>query len=108
KNMSGDTIVGPVKVRVLALESQLGVAEITNADNGEPGTGAVWDFSPTLPGVPGHLGAMQISAGKPLTLRVTDLRALGAWRDLKPGIVRLDTRVYGKRHKTKAKEPEKP
>src|SRR5258708_2503411 len=51
KNVStNDTIEGPVKIRVQTLESQLGVVEILNADNGEHGTGAVWDFSSTLTG----------------------------------------------------------
>src|SRR5207248_1712158 len=47
RNASKDTIVGPVKLRLRTLESQLGVPEVVGADNGERGTGATWDFSGT-------------------------------------------------------------
>ena len=38
-----------MKIRVLTMESEIGVPEITNADNGQNGTGAVWNFSAELP-----------------------------------------------------------
>ena len=50
---------------------------------------------------------MQLSSAKTLTFRITDLRALGSWHDYKSGIVQMDTRVYGKLRKAKAKEEEK-
>jgi hypothetical protein len=99
KNLSSDTVTGPLRVRVLTLESQLGVAEITNADNGEHGTGAVWDFSNTIHG---PLAPMQMSDAKSFTFHVSELRTLGAGRELKSGVVRMDTRVYGKLHKPKS------
>jgi hypothetical protein len=95
KNASNDTIEGPLKVRVLTLESELGVAEITSADNGETGTGAVWDFSAQLPG--GKLSSMSLSAPKTLTFRISNLRPLGQSRDFKYNVLNLDTRIYGRR-----------
>jgi hypothetical protein len=107
RNMSKDTVVGPIKVRVLTLESGLGVPEIINADNGEHGTGAVWDFASTLPNESGSLTAMQSSAGKPLRFHLTDLRSFGAWRELKSNVMRMDTRVYGKVRKQSPKADDK-
>ena len=94
KNISGDAVQGPVKVRVITLESALGVAAITNADNGERGTGAVWDFSPQLPD--GGLASMQLSAPKTLTFRLSDLRGLRPGKDFETAVLTLDTRVLGK------------
>ena len=99
KNISKDTVEGPVKVRVLTLESDLGVPEITNADNGEGGTGAVWDFTPQLSGAP--LASMKLSAPRTLTFRVSDLRPLAQGKDFKFSLFNLDTRVFGKLHKEK-------
>jgi len=87
-------VQGPVKVRVITLESALGVAAITNADNGERGTGAVWDFSPQLPD--GGLASMQLSAPKTLTFRLSDLRGLRPGKDFETAVLTLDTRVLGK------------
>jgi hypothetical protein len=102
--MSNDTVDGPIKVRVLTLDSQLGVAEIADADNGEQGTGAIWDFSRTLAG---PLAPMQLSSGKTLTFRITDLRPLGAWHDYRSGIAHMDTRIYGRIRKAPPKEDDK-
>ena len=100
KNISKDTVEGPVKVRVLTLESDLGVPEITNADNGQGGTGAVWDFTPQLSGAP--LATMKLSAARTLSFRVSDLRPLAQGKDFKFSFFNLDTRVFGKLHKEKS------
>jgi hypothetical protein len=100
KNISKDTVEGPVKVRVLTLESDLGVPEITNADNGQDGTGAVWDFTPQLSGAP--LASMKLSAARTLTFRVSDLRPLAPGKDFKRSVLNLGTRVFGKLHKEKS------
>jgi hypothetical protein len=102
RNTSKDAVEGPVKVRVLGIESEIGVAEITNADNGEGGTGAVWDFSPQLGGAP--LASMKLSGSRPLTFRITDLRALGQGKDFKAGLLSLQTRIYGKVLKEKSEK----
>jgi hypothetical protein len=99
KNISKDKVEGPVKVRVLTLESELGVPEITNADNGQSGTGAIWDFSST---VSGPLESMKFGTPKTLTLRVTDIRPLAAGKDFKGGILNMDTKVFGKLQKEKS------
>ena len=108
KNISKDGVEGPVKVRVLTLESDLGVPEITNADNGQDGTGAVWDFTPQLAGAP--LASMKLSATRTLSFRVSDLRPLAQGKDFKASLFNLDAHVYGKLHKEKSdkdKENEK-
>jgi hypothetical protein len=100
KNISKDTVEDPVKIRALTLESELGVPEITNADNGQNGTGAVWDFSSQLSG--GTLASMKLSAPKTLTFRLSETRPLAQGRDFKNGVLSLDTRVYGNIHKEKS------
>ena len=87
KNISKDIVEGPTEVRVLTLESEIGVPEITNADNGESGTGAVWDFSSQL--LKGRLSSMALSTPKALTFRMSDLYPLGQGRDRKYKLGRL-------------------
>ncbi len=45
----GDTVIGPVKVRVLDLRADAGTTTVTNADAGGASEGAVWDFTSLLP-----------------------------------------------------------
>lgn len=99
KNITKNTVEGPVKVRVLTLESQLGVPEITNADNHQNGTGAVWDFTAQLPD--GTLPSMKPSAPKTLTFRIADVRTPHPGKDFKRGLLALDMRVLGKLRKEK-------
>ena len=99
KNLSKDTVEGPVKVRVLTLESELGIPEITNADNGQSGTGAVWDFTPQLSGKP--LASMKESAARTLMVRVSDLRPLAQGKDFKPAFLTIEARVLGKLREVK-------
>ena len=47
-NTSKDVISGPVKVRALTLQSEVGIATAANPDNQETGRGAIWDFTDTL------------------------------------------------------------
>jgi hypothetical protein len=49
-NTSKETLSGPIKLRVLSLQTKMGAIAITNADNREVGSGAVWDFSDLLGG----------------------------------------------------------
>jgi hypothetical protein len=46
KNTSKNAVEGPVKVRVVTLESEIGVPEITNADNRKDGRGV--GFQPSI------------------------------------------------------------
>lgn len=96
-NKSKDTVETPLKVRVVSLESEFGVPEITNAGNGEKGTGAVWDFSSEV--AAGKLESMGLSAPKTLTFRLSDLRPLRSGKDFRSDVVHLHARVYGKLRK---------
>jgi hypothetical protein len=101
KNTSKETIAAPIRARVLTLESQLGVPEITNADNGQHGTGAVWNFSSQLAG--GKLASLKRSKPRTLTFHISDLRPLGQGKDLRTGVLSLDVRFFAKIQKAKAK-----
>jgi hypothetical protein len=103
-NTASDTIVGPVKIRVQTMESALGVPEIVNADNGERGTGAIWDFTSTLSG---PLTTWQMGAEKTLVVQLNDIRSLGQGRDTRTGLFTMDARVFGKVKKAKPKAEEK-
>lgn len=96
KNTSKDTIHGPVKVRVIAVDSDLGRAAISGADNGRPGPGAVWDLSPLIEG--GVLRPDERSAPRQLTFTVTDLlpfqRSPGD--DFRTGLIKIDARVLAR------------
>jgi BNR/Asp-box repeat len=94
RNSSKDTLERPMKMRVVNIESEIGVPEIGNADNTQNGTGAVWDFSSQLP--EGGLAPMKLSAPKTLTFRIGDLRPLRQGKDFKFGFLSLDTSVFGK------------
>jgi hypothetical protein len=94
KNTSRFTVEGLVKVRILTLESEYGVPEITNPDNGEHGTGAVWDFTKQIQG--GTLGSMKLSEPKALSFRLTDVRPLRQGKDFKNILFNFETHIYGK------------
>jgi hypothetical protein len=72
KNISKETIVGPVKLRALGVISELGTATITNADNGITGDGAVWDFTRLIEN--GALAPDESSGVRSLAFRLTDLQ----------------------------------
>lgn len=67
ENSSKTTIRGPLKVRVLDVGSYVGEVTIQSSGNERRAEGAVWDFSPLLPGgafAPGDLT-------KPIHVRLT-------------------------------------
>jgi hypothetical protein len=72
KNISKDTIVGPIKLRALMVTSELGVAHILNADNGGTTDGAIWDYTSLLEN--NMLPPDGMSGVKSLKFRITDLR----------------------------------
>jgi hypothetical protein len=94
RNASKDTVVAPLKIRVRTLESQLGVAEVTAADNGEKGTGAVWDLSSLLQG--GVLLPGMRSQERTLEFRIASLRPLKPGRPFLSGVMSADLGLYGK------------
>jgi hypothetical protein len=100
KNVSGkdtakaarrDTLRGPVKVRVLSLESDIAVISVKNADNKLSGPGAIWDFTSTLP--PG--GLLPDSAGKvkDLVFQLSDMRPFKQGEREKFSILNIAARV---------------
>ena len=97
RNTSKDTVRAPLKVRVIALTSQLGVPTIIGADNGVTTIGAIWDVGATVPAT----GLLPDSASAPrtLTFRLTHVRPLRLARQsggFTSGLVRLSTRIYGR------------
>jgi len=97
KNTSKDTLRAPVKVRVLRIESQVGVPVLLGADNGQAGAGAVLDFSSVLHN--GWLLPDSTSGLKRLLFRLTDLRPFRQGKEFKFGLIDLDARVLVKRLK---------
>jgi len=93
KNISKDTLSGPVKVRVVQLHSDLGVPTIVGAENGLGGPGAVWDFTPTLPS--GVLAPNAESSGKTLTLRLSAVQPFIQGGEWKWELVNFDAQVLG-------------
>ncbi|MBI1872266.1 MAG: exo-alpha-sialidase [Acidobacteria bacterium] len=93
KNTSKDTVHGPVNVRVIALQSDVGVPTIVNATNGAAGLGAVWDFSPLVKS--GELKPDEVSDPLELRFRLDDVRALRQGQRSRFGLVNLDAKVLG-------------
>jgi hypothetical protein len=91
RNTSTNTIEGPIKVRCVAIESDIGVPEVIDADNRQIGTGAVWDFSPQI--VKGGLLSMSVSSPKTLRFKLSDLRR---GKDFHFKLLTLDARVFGR------------
>ena len=74
ENRSEDTIHGPLKLRLLDLNSELGVPEIVNADNSVKGEGAVFDFTPLLDGA--ELKPHDITKPKRIRIHMAELDPL--------------------------------
>jgi len=71
-NTSAHTLRGPIKVRVVAIRSDVArVLKIANADNKVEGAGAVWTFTSLLN--QGELKPGEKSSMKALTFHFTDL-----------------------------------
>ncbi len=70
-NTSDETLKGPIKLRVLSLDSKMGALEIENAENHEKGQGAVWDFSTEVPNAAQGLAPDEVTKPKRLTFKLT-------------------------------------
>jgi hypothetical protein len=97
RNISRTMIEGPVKLRVLSLTSDSAIPEIINADNGEIGTGAVWDFSEQLTG--GKLAPEQVSASRTLRFRLSDIYPIEPGWKFRQRFLRFNGHVFGKASK---------
>jgi hypothetical protein len=93
KNMSKDTIRAPLHVRVVALQSDVGVPTILNATNRVAGLGAVWNVSPLVKS--GELKPDEASDPLELRFRLDDIRALRQGKRMRFGLVNFDTKVLG-------------
>jgi hypothetical protein len=97
RNTSKVTVRAPVKARVTALSSQLGVPAVVGAANGFTTIGAIWDFGSTLSAV--GLLPDSTTATRTLTFRLLDVRPIKLVKEFPgftSGLVHFDARVYGK------------
>jgi hypothetical protein len=94
RNTSTDTVRAPVKVRVIALTSELGVPRVVGADNGVTTIGAIWDLSSTVP--PVGLLPDSTTAPRTLTFRLSDVRPIRPKRSrgFASGLVDFRIRVF--------------
>lgn len=88
-----DTVRGPVKARVLAVRSEVAIAEIANADNSVRGPGAVFDLTSLLPS--GRLLPDSLSAAKEIVLQLSDIRPFRQGNRTKLGLATFEARVLG-------------
>ncbi len=91
RNTGAQEVSGSVKIRVVQLGSDLGVAEIIGSENGAKGPGAIWDFTDVLKEK--SLQPGEVSQFKELRFRVVDIRGLPTTERLKLSLVKLDVRV---------------
>ena len=108
-NVSDKPLQGPFTVRVVRIDSQLGIARVANADNGRGGEGAAWVYESGPAGDAGtELKPGQHSAPRSLVFALHDLRPY-SWIDDKFGLMHLDTRILGRDVKqTAPANPRKP
>jgi hypothetical protein len=94
-NTSDTPILGPVKVRVIALRSGSAVPEVLDADNRAAGAGAVWDFSALL--TKGRLAPGETSRPRRLRFRLNDLAPFKLDARLRlDSLISVEAKVLGK------------
>jgi len=71
QNTSNSSVNTPLKLRVLELTSKIGLPRFTNADNHEGNAGALFDFTPLVPG--GSLQPGQRSGAKQIVIHLDHL-----------------------------------
>lgn len=91
ENTSRDTVLAPLKVRVLSVGSEVGAARLATTDNDILGPGAVWDFTSFVER--GRLAPGEASRSKRLRFAVSDVPAYGPGSDAVAGYVVVRTRV---------------
>jgi hypothetical protein len=94
KNKSSAVLEGPIKLRVLKLQSALGIVEIVNSDNGLKEDGAVWDFSAQLK--ERVLRPNEFSGTKTLIFRLTKPKPFREGNKFNYGLVGIDARILGR------------
>jgi len=96
RNISQDTLQGPLKLKLLSLVSEIGVSEVTNADNHEVRRGAIWDFSELLPS--GKLLPGEQTKQKRLEFHLSAVQPLTQMPQFEPGgfiVVRIAAKALG-------------
>ncbi len=99
-NTSKEAVATPIKLRATTLTSDLGSPRATNADNGLPGAGAIWDLSSAVPR--GRLEPGQATEPKALVFEIQGLRELGGRTriresfDPRAQFIAFDAKVYGR------------
>jgi len=71
ENTSNSSVNTPLTLRVLELASKMGMPRFTNADNHQGGSGALFDFTPLVPG--GTLRPGQRSGAKQIVIHLDHL-----------------------------------
>ena len=94
KNMGRDTVFGPLKARLVALRSPIGVPQVVGADNSKTGVGAIWDLSATLPN--GRLMPGATGTTRTFTIHLSDLRPIRPGKDFVQSLLHFETRIYGR------------
>jgi len=97
KNSSNESLARPLKLRVIALKSELGEPQILNADNGQKGIGAVWDFDKEFNG--GWLKPGESSQNKVFRFQILNPRDFRQGDHFKSTFVLMDVRVLGHKQK---------
>ena len=95
QNTSDSDLHTPLKLRILRLDSRIGLPEFRNADNGCLGPGAIFDFSSATGG--GTLTPGKRSAGKQIVVHLDHLvleATAGDYDELQRALI-LDTIVLG-------------
>jgi len=98
RNKAKQPVKGRLLARILSSQSEVGTAEILNADNGESGSGAVFDFTPLLAG--DELKPDASTPPKTVKLRIRDPRPPRVdqkepWKALRQPYADLDLQVLG-------------
>ncbi|SRR6266550_1887018 len=94
KNVSQQTISGPLKMRILRMSSEFGVPKITDAENGLTGNGAILNLSDLLAG--NVLKPNDETVVKLLRFKLDNLgsiRSEGKWHSR---ILEIESRIFGK------------
>lgn len=94
KNTSDQAVEGPLKLRLIDLDSELGRAQAADSENGISGPGAVWSLDAVVPS--GALKPGEESGPRDLTFRLSELRPFRDGKTIRYGLVSLQARVLGK------------
>jgi hypothetical protein len=97
KNISTDTIRGPVKLRLLSIESELGLPVVSGADNGNSGTGAMFDFTSLIPA--SGLVKDSVTAGKRIVIRLTQPRSVWQAGQVRTNLANPQFKILGRTSK---------